>query len=302
MKYKMIEKISIMEEDWDYLIVIDACRYDYFSKLYKNYLNGELKKFISLGCGTLEWCKESFKINYDDVIYVSANPYINSKFEIKGFKARNHFHKIIDVWDEGWSDELGTVHPKEVNKAVKNVKNNYPNKRLIIHYLQPHEPYLSYNLKIGYPKPKISLNRLLTGINKGEKKKNLTSRRILFKDKFQYLLLNLASNLLRKYRGYKIYLNIRKFLHLPPVNPMDSIQRVVGDKGLRKLYIENLRIVLKYVSELVNELQGTIIITSDHGELLGEDGYYCHGRAVPRSHPLLMEIPWLIVTNKNHVV
>lgn len=288
----MIEKVSIMEEDWDYLIILDACRYDYFSKLYKNYLCGELKKFISLGCGTLEWCKKSFKTKYNDVIYVSANPYINSKFEINGFSAKNHFCNIIDVWEDGWSEELGSVHPQEVNKAVKKVKYNYPEKRLIIHYLQPHEPYLSYNMKIGYPKPKINLGSLLSGTNEGKEKSSIFKRALL-KDKFLNLSKDLASKLLGRYRTSKIYFLIWKSLNLPYINPMDAVQRDVGDIGLRKLYIENLKIVLKYVSELVKDFNGIIIITSDHGELLGEDGYYCHGPGIPYSNPFLMEIPWL---------
>jgi len=228
----MIEKTSLMKENWDYLIVLDACRYDFFSKLYKNYLNGELKKVISVGGGTPEWCIESFKDYYDDVIYISANPHINSKFEIKGFNAKNHFHKIIDVWDSGWSDELGTVHPKEVNKAVKNVKDNYPRKRLIIHYLQPHEPYLDYNLKIGYPKPKIGLGEVLVGIKRKENK--ILIFMMLF-NKFRNLLKDLAIKLIGKYRINKIYLLVWKSLNLPPINPMDAVQRIVGDKGLRKL-------------------------------------------------------------------
>lgn len=295
-----MEEINIMEEDWDYLIVLDACRYDYFTKLYNNYLNGELKKFISLGCSTLEWCKASFKDKYDDVIYISANPYINSKFEIRGFKARNHFYKIIDVWDTGWNEELGTVHPKEVNKAVEKVRYNYPNKKLIIHYLQPHEPYLSYNIKIGYPKPKISLGRVLDGINNRKGNKGLIL--IILFNKFRNLFKNLAIKLIGKGRINKIYLLVSRSLNLPPINPMDAVQRVVGDIGLRKLYIENLKIVLKYASELVKELNGIIIITSDHGELLGEDGYYCHSWLIPRSNPFLMEIPWLKVTNKDFII
>jgi len=39
----------------------------------------------------------------------------------------------------------------------------------------------------------------------------------------------------------------------------------------------------------------TIIITADHGELLGEDGLWFHpSRLHPRiHHPKLHEIPWL---------
>ena len=50
--------------------------------------------------------------------YISGNPYINSKVGIKGFNARRHFYKVIDVWDFGWNEELGTVPPENVNKTA----------------------------------------------------------------------------------------------------------------------------------------------------------------------------------------
>ena len=38
---------EIANEDWRILIVLDACRYDYFKRNYKRYLEGDLKKGIS---------------------------------------------------------------------------------------------------------------------------------------------------------------------------------------------------------------------------------------------------------------
>ncbi|MHA1210691.1 MAG: hypothetical protein ACTSP1_16415 [Candidatus Freyarchaeota archaeon] len=106
----MNREISIMNEEWDYLIILDAWGYDYFSNLYIDYLQGELEKVYSPASCTPEWRKKSFKGYYKDVIYISANPYINSKVEIEGFSAKNHFSKIIDVWNWGWDEKLGTVH------------------------------------------------------------------------------------------------------------------------------------------------------------------------------------------------
>lgn len=59
-----------MEEGQDHLIILDACRYDYFSALWRNYFNGELEKRVSPGSDTLEWCLKSFKGYYPDVIYL----------------------------------------------------------------------------------------------------------------------------------------------------------------------------------------------------------------------------------------
>jgi len=279
----MVEKVGVMEKDWDYLIVLDACRYDYFSELCRSYLRGNLEKLISLGSSTLEWCKKSFQEVYSDVIYISSNPYINSKGEVEGFNARDHFCKVIDVWDWGWNDEFGTVHPKTVNEAVKSLKDDYPNKRFIIHYLQPHAPYLGYNSRIfGFPRPQIGRGaHPLVGIqNYGVFQVSLVRLLAILTKPAEVL----AGNPLWK---------ICELLNLPPVSPMDATRRQFGDTGLRQAYIQNLRRVLEYVTRLVENLSGVIVITADHGERLGERGRYSHVSGCRDS--LLLEVPWFVV-------
>ena len=71
---RMTRKVlNVMEEKWDYLIILDACRYDYFESLYKEFFDGDLEKRISLGSNTIEWCLESFKGYYPDVIYIGKS-------------------------------------------------------------------------------------------------------------------------------------------------------------------------------------------------------------------------------------
>ena len=78
----MPKPVNITEERWDYLVVLDACGYDYFSRLYGGYLRGELTRVVSQGSFTVEWFKKSSPDRYDDVVYISSNPYINSKVEV----------------------------------------------------------------------------------------------------------------------------------------------------------------------------------------------------------------------------
>lgn len=46
------------------------------------------------------------------------------------------------MWDSGWDEELGTVPPEKVTEAGIRMHNKYPNKRLLIHYMQPHYPFI----------------------------------------------------------------------------------------------------------------------------------------------------------------
>jgi len=260
----------VMEKEWDYLIILDACRYDYFKKVYKDYLKGNLRKTISPGTYTLEWFLKNFKESYKNLIYISGNPYIN--FKTYGKK----FFKIIDVWNWGWNERLGTVHPKVINEAVLKTKGRHPTKRLIVHYMQPHVPYLSLGPLV------MPQNYLL-------RKQKPTS---IF-DRYR----NAADNMIGRWLRLGVKWKIKEILRLPPAAEMEVVLRKLGKERLREEYEKNLRIVLIYVSELSEKLEGIIVISSDHGERLGENGRYWHGKGpFGLRDKYVLEVPWFEVT------
>jgi hypothetical protein len=63
-----------------------------------------------------------------------------------------------------------------------------------------------------------------------------------------------------------------------------------------KNYTSNLHLVLYYVSKLlekIRDIAGKVVVTSDHGEILGEYDFYGH---YPRVYcPELIVVPWLVV-------
>jgi len=83
---------------------------------------------------------------------------------------------------------------------------------------------------------------------------------------------------------------------------MDAVRRLYGINGLKEAYKENLMLVLKYVAVLVDAITkmkptAKIMITADHGELLGEDGLFSHGI----DHPLIRIVPWFRVRGVKRV-
>ena len=89
------QKTLMEQENWDYLIILDACRYDYFEKSVHSFFKGTLTKAVSSGSCTLEWCTRTFDTgSYGEVTYVSSNPFINSRMELRGFRASSVFHGI----------------------------------------------------------------------------------------------------------------------------------------------------------------------------------------------------------------
>ena len=309
----------IKKMDWDYLIILDACRYDYFEKVYSEYFQGNVKKVLSPGNWTLEWLNNIFSSYYKDIIYISANPYINSKISVGkgglGYDARKHFYKIVDVWDFGWDESLTTTPPKEVNETFFKYFGKYKNYKYIIHYMQPHAPYIG--------------NRYSKYINKTLAKQATKARQNL--DFSQFEMIRKVGNLERTIRRFSRkatdvlftpYLEVNLYKIIDKVLPITdrlftikakmklyrlfslfipialdrgqikTILAKEGVDGVKKAYEENLRFVLKYVKELVEFIpSGKIVITADHGELLGEDGKYGHPGNF--RHPKLLEVPWL---------
>lgn len=265
----MIKTIYPVDETWDYLLILDACRYDYFEKVQDEFLDGSLEKVISPGSNTSEWCNKIFREKYNDIVYISGNPKINSKIEVGGFDAKKHFYEIVDVWDFGWDDEYRTTPPGSVNRALLKAIKKYPEKRIIAHYMQPHGPYLDSELSKADDGP-LKVNPKI-------------------KDSFSWRLGQKVVNLL----GQKWVWKFRDLMGVPPQSHVYEVYKEKGEEGLWKVYENNLRIVLEHISKIVNKLEGKAIITADHGELLGEDGKFGHCKN--SSNPLLREVPWFAV-------
>ena len=137
-RYRNLPRIDIKDSDWDNIILIDACRWDLFNQNAVGLdSDTEAQPAISVGTGTTEYLEKTYADDiWHDTVYVSANPQI----ERHGYISQ--FHKVIKVWETGWDEDLQTVPPEPVSKKALSAYNNYPNKRIIVHYLQPHMPFI----------------------------------------------------------------------------------------------------------------------------------------------------------------
>ncbi len=239
--------IKILDEDWDNLIILDACRYDQFKEC--NYFSENIELKISRGSDTVEFFKGNFyNKNLTDTVYVTANP----KFYVNKKNLKIRFYNVINVWkNEGWDNVYKTVLPETTTEYALKANKKYPNKRLIIHYIQPHYPF------IDPPEGFVEHSRL----------KNPNE------DASEGLWYQIMTNKLE-----------------------------VDTKLLWKAYQKNLEIVLPYVRKLIDKVKGKSVITSDHGNMLGEKSYpiplreWGHPRGIYTDE--LVKIPWLEINNK----
>lgn len=134
-QYTHPNPVDVVSEDWDILILLDACRYDYFEEVCE--FTGILESRISPAGSSNTFIKRSFAgRDLHDTVYVTANPYVTEVPD-------GTFHAVHDApLQDGFDPDLGTVPPEEVTGAALDAANKYPNKRLIIHYMQPHMPPL----------------------------------------------------------------------------------------------------------------------------------------------------------------
>lgn len=125
---------QVADEDWDVLVLLDGCRTDTFADL--NTIDGELETRVSLGSQSWEFLRANFAgRSLHDTVYVSANPF-TTRLDDGTFHARV---SLLDEWDETHQ----TVLPEAVTDAALVAADRFPNKRLVVHYMQPHYPFIS---------------------------------------------------------------------------------------------------------------------------------------------------------------
>lgn len=246
---------SILEKDWDNLLLLDACRYDEFCHV-APFGRDNINQRITLGSKTPEFLQRTFKgRRLHDLVYVTANPQV-LKFQSEENSDTPVFHDTISLLDR-WDTETQTIRPETVRDGALEAARNHPNKRLIIHFLQPHAPFLGPKAE----EIQRRTGRTIGGLNPG-----------------------------REYTGIE-----------PKKVETASYQEMI-DKGITReeilaSYRETLWLVIAECQPLINTLPGKTVITSDHGELLGDRIYPFGGQRW--EHPAdirsteLCVVPWV---------
>lgn len=229
--------ITIMEEDWDNLLILDACRFDLFRDTHT--LPGELRPVRSAGSKTGEFLHANFGDDlFPDTVYISANPQI----QLHGLE--NQFHDCVRLWETDWNDALDTVHPESVVERAIEYQDTYPSKRLIVHFVQPHYPFIG---------------ELGRQIDHGEM---------------------IGDGLIKNERSHRTI--------------WEQLENGDIDRNtVWAAYRENLALTLPHVQELLSHLVGKSVVTSDHGNAMGE--WRIYGHPFGKHIAPLVKVPWLVV-------
>ncbi|WP_423743383.1 hypothetical protein V5735_09965 (plasmid) [Haladaptatus sp. SPP-AMP-3] len=252
--------IEVMDEDWDNLVLIDACRRDIFETEIGVDQFDEYRVVRSQGSATPEWIQENFTgKKFGDTVYVSANPWV-SKF------AKDSFHHVENIWMKKFDVSVETIVESDVikdtgadnsrpvdaetlNIHAKRMAEEYPEKRLLVHYFQPHAPYI------------------------GNRDGSLKDPSEVDAD----------------------------------FHPGKPLKDGKVDKGaVWEAYTYNLHYVWHHAQQLIEELDGKTVVTSDHGEMFGEwqKPFPIRGYDHPPNlrHPQLVNVPWAVVDRDRRTI
>jgi len=273
----MIDRLY--SDTWNLLAIFDACRCDVFESVHSEYVSGVLERVQSPGTGTPDFLQSAFVEPMDDVIYISANPFVSANSPtLPEFNAGELFYDVYELWDTDTDPELGAVPPITVTKTIKQTIQEYPEKRIIAHFIQPHVPFLSHG-KLGQPE-----NFVLRDVDGS----GFVARRR-----------NHLDNRLKEIVGEGHLWRLKRMLGLGPAADMEVILHREGLSALNDAYEHNLRCALYSVRDAIATVNGTTVLTADHGELLGENQDFGHG--LGRDHEHLRDVPWFTVDSEETI-
>lgn len=137
---------NVLDQEWDVLAIVDGCRYDLMTEVAPKfeYLS-KPEEFTSIAGGSLSWMRRTFSTdrNYSDVAYVTANPFSDRVLDEQDFAVMD------EVWRYAWDSEMGTVRAEDVTEAAVDTLRGGNHERAIIHYMQPHHPFVPNPLAAG---------------------------------------------------------------------------------------------------------------------------------------------------------
>ncbi|GAB7008105.1 hypothetical protein [Halorubrum trueperi] len=228
--------------DWDTLIILDACRGDLFEE-FANLNRWDEYERVKSGCGaTRTWFERKWNREYGDIVYVSGTPVLSRC-------APGSFHRVVECWQSAINEELNAPDPEIVTDSAIEAHEEYPNKRVVVHYIQPHYPFvqdtdLHFTEFAGTEQWDVNADSRATDV-------------------------------------------------------WEALRAGIVDKDkVWDAYGRNLEYVLDEVDELLDTIEGRVVLSSDHGNLLGEITYPIpfreYGHPMHLAQPSLTTVPWAV--------
>lgn len=251
---------NIFEDDWDLIIILDACRVDILERISNEFsFLGEIETIWSVGSSSGEWMANTFIEKHLEEIknttYISANghskliledgicPPVNNEIPVKFLNwstvDQSELKSHEQLFNYKHNPKYKTVLPQSVSNKILEAVENSQSRRIIAHYIQPHLPYVADAIE-------------------EEREPNSLEK-----------------------QGYRLL-------------RFDEAMK----KEILSKYEDNLRFVLDDIRTMLRAVEiDKIVLTADHGESFGEGHLYGHPEG--NLHPTIRKVPWVELDTKN---
>lgn len=165
---------NFYERDWDILIILDAARYDIVSEISDDYdYIDTVDKIRSRGSHSSEWCYNTFVTDYErydedirNTHYITGNviaslvlngasdtDFLDDGSYVEEAASQEYEHERIDrlgSYQPAWKDSLDMecehIPPQLITaRLMDSLPNRGDNDKYMLHYMQPHEPFVEAN-------------------------------------------------------------------------------------------------------------------------------------------------------------
>ncbi|MFC6613898.1 hypothetical protein ACFQAS_02810 [Halopenitus salinus] len=165
---------NVYERDWDVLIVLDACRVDTLREVSDEYEFIEsVYEVWSIGSHSAEWIAQTFSEEYraeiEQTQYITGNAHATRVLEERRMPPMamhnttpiefskwdtvdiDAFASIDTVWENYNNETYRVVLPSTMTDYAIDAGRARDDDRMIVHYMQPHLPYIGQSLPEGRP-------------------------------------------------------------------------------------------------------------------------------------------------------
>ncbi|AEM59298.1 hypothetical protein HISP_18995 (plasmid) [Haloarcula hispanica N601] len=177
MEYNTSGTDIIADEDWDNLILLDACRYDAYTATTP--FVGPIEMRESRGSTSRQFVRGNFNgKRLHDTVVISGNRWYLDLQNSDDFDCE--FHAYYDVERDAADGFVPSA--EAVTEAALDKIGQYPNKRLVIHYMQPHHPYIGTDID-GFEQKRVDMREYVR-----RSSVDTDTIRAAYQDNLQYVL------------------------------------------------------------------------------------------------------------------
>lgn len=152
----------VYDEDWDLLVILDACRVDVLESVADEYDFIEtVDSRWSVGSHSHEWLTQTFSRDHGyeiaNTAYISGNGHTHETFVERDYPPDEtvpfcrpdwdvvepeDFGQLDMLWETAHEDGIG-VPPRAITDRTIEVGRELDFDRIVAHYMQPHIPYIA---------------------------------------------------------------------------------------------------------------------------------------------------------------